>query len=303
MDRHASEKRPDLMAPESAAAGQTVPASAVRGATPDARRSVAAPTPWLPVQRRAGAGTGPGTVLICFPPAGAGAGFFREWAGSLPGIRIVPVQLPGREERFGETPEEDAAAIARNIATAIAAEGWDRPVLLGYSYGALLAFETALRLEADGIDIAGLVTMARAAPQTTPQPTVADLDDDAFLDYVRRLGGLPPEMDEVPEFVELMLPVMRADFRANDLYARAESERLRCPIHTLAGTTDTATANGRDTAWAARTEAKHEVTRIDGGHFFIHENPSAAFNQIRAVILSASLAGTSSASRAGGSKA
>ena len=150
MDRHAPEKRPGLMAPESAAAGQTVPVSAVRGATPDARRPVAAPTPWLPVQRRAGAGTGPGTVLICFPPAGAGAGFFREWAGSLPGIRIVPVQLPGREERFGETPEEDAAAIARNIATAIAAEGWDRPVLLGYSYGALLAFETALRLEAHG---------------------------------------------------------------------------------------------------------------------------------------------------------
>lgn len=273
------------------------------GAMSGALRSMPAPTPWLPVQRRAGASTGSGSVLICFPPAGAGAGFFREWAASLPGIRIVPVQLPGREERFGEEPEEDAAAIARSIAAAIAAEGWDRPVLLGYSYGALLAFETAMQLEADGIDISGVITMARAAPQTTPQPTVADLDDTAFLDYVRRLGGLPPEVDEVPEFVELMLPVMRADFRANDLYARAESERLRCPIHTITGTTDAATANGRDTAWAGRTEAKHELIRIDGGHFFINDNPGAAFNQIRAVISSASLAGISSASRAGGSKA
>ncbi|WP_169721219.1 thioesterase II family protein [Nisaea denitrificans] len=265
------------------------------GAMPGVLRSVAAPRPWLPVQRRAGAGTGPGSVLICFPPAGAGAGFFREWAGSLPGIRIVPVQLPGREERFGEAPEEDAVALARNIADAIASEGWDRPVLLGYSYGALLAFETAMQLEAEDIDIACLIAMARAAPQTTPQPTVADMDDDAFLDYVRRLGGLPQEVDEVPEFAELMLPVMRADFRANDLYARAESERLRCPIHTIAGTADAATADGRDAAWAERTKSDYGLARIDGGHFFINENPSAAFHQIRDMI--------SSASHAGGSKA
>ncbi len=256
---------------------------------------MAAPTPWLPVQRRAGAGTGPCSVLICFPPAGAGAGFFRDWAGSLPGIRIVPVQLPGREERFGEEPAEDAAAIAKEIAGAIAAEGWDYPLLLGYSYGALLAFETALQLEADGIDIGGVITMARAAPQTTPQPTVADMDDDAFLGYVRRLGGLPPEMDEVPEFVELMLPVMRADFRANDHYARAESDRLRCPIHTIAGTSDAATDDDRDTAWAGRTEADHNLIRIDGGHFFINENPSAAFHHIRNVIPSPCHAGRSKA--------
>jgi len=258
------------------------------GAMSGALRSMPAPTPWLPVQRRKGTGKGPGSVLICFPPAGAGAGFFREWAASLADIRIVPVQLPGREERFGEEPEEDAAAIARSIADAIAAEGWDRPVLLGYSYGALLAFETAMQLEAEGIDIASVIAMARAAPQTTPQPTVADLDDAAFLDYVRRLGGLPPEIDEAPEFVELMLPVMRADFRANDHYARAESDRLRCPIHTIAGTADAATANGRDTAWAGRTEVDHDLIRIDGGHFFINENPGAAFHQIRNVISSAS---------------
>lgn len=262
---------------------------------PSALRSMAAPTPWLPAQRRAGAGSGPGRVLICFPPAGAGAGFFREWAGSLPGVRIVPVQLPGREERFDEALEENATAMAGSIADAIVAESWDRPVLLGYSYGALLAFETALQLEARGVDIAAVITMARAAPQTAPQPTVADMDDDAFLDYVRRLGGLPPEVDEVPEFVELMLPVMRADFRANDRYARAESERLRCPILTISGMADAATADGRDAAWAGRTMSDHELVRVDGGHFFINEDPGAAFHQIRNVI--------SSASHAAGSKA
>ena len=249
-------------------------------------RPLAAATPWLPAQRRAGPKAGPAPVLICFPPAGAGAGFFRDWPDALSDIRIVPVQLPGREERFGEPAEEDAFAIAREVAAAIASEGWDRPLLLGYSYGALLAFETACQIEQSGHEVSGVVTLARAAPQTEPQPSVADLPDGPFLDYVRRLGGLPPEFDEIPELAELLLPVMRADFRANDGYARSPDVRLKCPIATIAGTMDPATADGRDAAWAGRSEAEHRLVRIAGGHFFIHETPVPAFTQIANVIVS-----------------
>jgi len=251
-----------------------------------ARPTVADATPWLPVQRRAGPGAASAPVLVCFPPAGAGAGFFRDWPDALPGIRIVPVQLPGREERFGEPATEDTVAIAREVSEAIAREGWQRPVLLGYSYGALLAFETALQREQSGEEVAGVITLARAAPQTEPQRSVADLPDGPFLEYVRRLGGLPPEFDEIPELAELLLPVMRADFRANDGYARPASARLTCPIATLAGTTDRATADGRDAAWAARSGAAHRLIRIEGGHFFIHETPAPAFSRIADVIVS-----------------
>ncbi|WP_420402300.1 thioesterase II family protein [Nisaea sp.] len=249
-------------------------------------RPLAAATPWLPVQRRAGPGADTAPVLICFPPAGAGAGFFRDWPDGLPDIRIVPVQLPGREERFSETAEVDVFAIASEVSEAIAREGWDRPILLGYSYGALLAFETALLLERSGHEIAGVITLARAAPQTEPQRSVADLHDGAFLDYVRSLGGLPPEFDDMPELADLLLPTMRTDFRANDGYARAANARLRCPIVTISGTADQATAGDRDAAWAARSEADHRLIRIEGGHFFIHESPGTAFTRIADVIVS-----------------
>lgn len=256
-------------------------------------RPLAAATPWLPAQRRAGPKAGPAPVLICFPPAGAGAGFFRDWPEALPDVRIVPVQLPGREERFGEPAEEDAFAIAREVSAAILREGWERPLLLGYSYGALLAFETALQLERSGHEIAGVVTLARAAPQTEPQASVADLPDGPFLDYVRRLGGLPPEFEEMPELAELLLPVMRADFRANDGYAQPASTRLNCPIATIAGTIDPATEGGRDAAWAERSETDHRLVRIEGGHFFINETPGPAFTQIADVIVSMNDAGGS----------
>ncbi|UUX48464.1 thioesterase domain-containing protein [Nisaea acidiphila] len=273
MDRHAAEERARLMQ--------------IRVRTPEA------PTPWLPVQRRAGPGADTAPVLVCFAPAGAGAGFFRGWADSLPDLRIVPVQLPGREERFGEALQENAIEMARQIALAIAGEGWSRPHLLGYSFGALLAFETALQLERSGHAVAGVIAMARAAPQSAPQPSVADLPDGDFLDYVRGLGGLPPEFEEMPELAELMLPAIRADFRANDGYARPEEERLACPVVTIAGASDPATSEGRDADWATRSMAKHQLIRVEGGHFFINEGAESVFERIRDVVLSAQNAGRS----------
>lgn len=264
MDRHATEECPLLMQSVVQAASDT--------------------PPWLPVQRRAGTGAPGGKVVICFPPAGAGAGFFRDWSASLPGHRIVPVQLPGREERFGEPPMEDAREIAAGVAEAIRREGWERPYLLGYSFGALLAFETGLALERDGIPLSGVITMARGAPQLAAQTSVADLPDAAFLDYVRSLGGLPPEFDEMPELAELMIPVMRADFRANDNYARLPGARLDCPLTTIAGTGDAATAGGRDTAWADCATTPHRLMHVDGGHFFVFEKKQTTFASIDDVL-------------------
>ena len=76
-------------------------------------------SPWLPAFRRASEGEWPGQCVVCFPPAGAGAGFFREWPLRLPRHSLMPVQLPGREERFGETLSEDTKVMAVAIAGAI----------------------------------------------------------------------------------------------------------------------------------------------------------------------------------------
>lgn len=211
------------------------------------------------------------------------------------------MQLPGREERFGEPPREDAAAIATDIAAAIEAEGWEAVTLLGYSYGALLAFETACALEASArCRVSGLVACARAAPQTAPLETVADGPDADLLAHVRRLGGLPPEIDAAPEFLELLLPVLRADFRANDRYAAAPDRRIAAPIATVAGTDDPATAAGRDRAWADRTHGPHRLFRVAGGHFFVNgpTGATAGFQAIAAAI--AHVAGQSPAADAKG---
>lgn len=232
----------------------------------------------MPAIRRRGSGF----PLVCFPPAGAGAGFFRDWHESLPGFQVVPVQLPGREERFSDSLVSDAREIAEKVAATIEAEGWSRIALLGYSYGALLAFETARVLNDTGATpVTVLVACARTAPQSTPYETVADWPDTQLMDYVRDLGGLPPEIEAEPAFLDLLLPVMRADFRANDRYAADPACRIEAPIVTIAGSDDPATAGENEKAWSRRTRAGHQFLKVNGGHFFVLENPVSAFEAIR----------------------
>src|SRR5688572_23080106 len=83
MDRHAAQEH---AAQEHAGATPAVAMSA------DAIR-------WL---RPVRGGTGD-LSLICFPHAGAGAAVYRPWqARFVPHVRIVPVQLPGRQDRISE---------------------------------------------------------------------------------------------------------------------------------------------------------------------------------------------------------
>lgn len=242
--------------------------------------------PWIPDFRRAGKKDISVARLVCFPPAGAGAGFFYEWENFLPDYHLIPVQLPGREERFGESPLKDAEEIAEYIANALCEEQWQSLVLLGYSFGALLAFETALLLERRGRCVSHVVVCARVAPQNEAQPCQALLSDAAFLARFRALGGIPPEVDAEPQFLDLLLPVLRADAHANDSYSRSAEFRINAPITTISGSDDPITCHESDGEWGARTHGRHKTMRVSGGHFFVRENTAETLHLINQALAS-----------------
>jgi surfactin synthase thioesterase subunit len=223
---------------------------------------------WLPRTRWSGSGA----KVICFPPAGAGAGFFRDWGSELPNNTIVPVQLPGREERFGEALIDNARDISKAISNAIKVERLGSVILLGYSFGSLLAFETAKLLEGSpgGCRVLGVVSCARAAPQISPLETAANKSDKDLLQYIRQLGGLPPELNAEPEFLKLLLPILRADLRANDIYAASNNDTINAPIASVVGSDDSATRGSRAKDWAKYTISKHQIFSVPGAHFFIN---------------------------------
>ena len=168
--------------------------------------------------------------LFCFPPAGSGTVAYRAWAPlAAPGLEVNAVLLPGRETRFAEPPVDDMAALASQIAGAIAPLAGQPFALFGHSLGALLAYEVALRLSAEGHSPEHLFVSGHQAPAiASRRAPIAHLPDAAFIQGLIDLGGTPPEILDAPELLALLMPMLRADFALAERYKAPAGLRLPC---------------------------------------------------------------------------
>ncbi|HEU5110709.1 MAG TPA: thioesterase domain-containing protein, partial [Micromonosporaceae bacterium] len=98
------------------------------------------------------------------------------------------------------------------------------------------------------------------------------LPDEELLAHITGLGGTPPEVAQVPELVELMLPVLRADFSLGDSYVYREEPPLPCPIRAFHGVHDQITDRDGVGDWAAETSGGFALEEFDSGHFFLHDD-------------------------------
>jgi len=231
---------------------------------------------WAPVLQ---AGTTTGVRLVGFPYAGAGPIVFRPWRASLPDfVELRSVLLPGRQTRLRETPIESMPRLIDALEPAITPL-CDRPlVLFGHSLGAIVAYEVACRLRERGHTLYHLFVSANVAPQyPDPNPPIHRLPPDAFLQELRRLNGMPAAVLACAELLEIVLPVVRADFTLVETYRYEPRPPLACPITVFGGTRDPRTTAEGLSAWRAQTTGAFEHVTVPGDHFF--------FDSARAEIL------------------
>src|SRR5271165_4740939 len=103
------------------------------------------PSPWIAHHRpRAHARL----RLFCLPFAGGGASSYRIWADELPShIEVMPVQFPGREERFREEPIQRMEDLVESLVEALLPFTSSLPfAFFGHSLGAIVALEAARSL-------------------------------------------------------------------------------------------------------------------------------------------------------------
>lgn len=227
-------------------------------------------TPWVSLSRpnpRAN------TRLFCFHYAGGSASVFRNWQASFPpAVEVCPVQLPGRASRLREKPFTDPSELVAAAAQALRPL-FDRPfAFFGHGMGSLISYELTLLLRREnGITPRRLFVSGRGAPRIKSRDVTYDLPEDEFIAELRRLNGTPQEVLENRELMNLMLPLLRADFQICETYSATPDRPLDCPITAFGGLDDPETPREDIEAWREYTTAGFSLHMFPGGHFFLHE--------------------------------
>jgi surfactin synthase thioesterase subunit len=222
--------------------------------------------------------------LFCVPYAGGGASAYRPWAQALPAnIEVAAIQAPGREGRLREPPIASIAGLVEALLPHLE-PALDRPfAFFGHSMGAVLATEVTRALAEKGGPLPGhLYVSARRPPHLTGTDSpLRGLSDEAFVAEVqRRYGGIPPEVLQERELMELLLPCLRADMTALETHAPPPRAPLPCPISAFGGDADALTSRAELEAWKGETTGPFRVRVFGGGHFYLVAHRAAILADI-----------------------
>ena len=212
--------------------------------------------------------------LFCFPYAGGGAAIYRVWPHSLPSeVEVCVTHLPGRGTRLREQPFTSLDALVEAAAEAIAPL-LDKPfAFFGHSMGAMISFELARRLrEQDRPQPAYLFISGRRAPHLpNHDPITYNLPEVELVRELRRLNGTPREVLEHPELMELMIPLLRADFSVVETYVYRPGVPLDCPLTVFGGLEDSDVSREQLEAWREHITGKFALRMLPGDHFFLND--------------------------------
>jgi medium-chain acyl-[acyl-carrier-protein] hydrolase len=226
-------------------------------------------TPWLTVPKLNPKAT---LRLFCFPYAGGGPLIYRNWPDNLPDfVEVCPVQLPGRGQRIREPGITQFEILIPKLAEALV-PAFDKPfAFFGHSLGATIAFELSRYLRREhGIQPVHLFASGSPAPQLPDRhPRTFDQPESEFIESVRRLKGTPQEVLDNPELMQLIIPLLRADFQLAQTYVYTDDLPLDCPLSAFGGLQDIDIPREDIESWREQTTAAFTIRMLPGDHFFL----------------------------------
>ncbi|MEU1889321.1 alpha/beta fold hydrolase [Micromonospora sp. WMMD987] len=221
--------------------------------------------------------------LVALPHAGGSASYLFPVSRALsPGVEVLAIQYPGRQDRRHEPVLDTVAGLVDGVFAAL--RPWlDRPVaIFGHSMGAVLGYELGLRLQREtGRPPVRLFASGRRAPSRTRDERYVHTRDDAgVLRELARLSGSDPRVLGDPELLPMILPALRGDYKAVETYRAEEGARLDAPITVLTGDSDPMTTVDEAGDWRLHTTGECDVRVFRGGHFFLNEHAAEVIRLI-----------------------
>lgn len=210
--------------------------------------------------------------LICCPYAGGSASAFYPWCRYIAKkVELIAIQWPGRERRFNEPLLYNMKDIVLGILSECDSI-LDKPyVLVGHSVGAITMFELTRKLLAFSLrPPSHLIVMGCRAPHLPMRrKPIYQLTDEEFVKEIMSFNATPHEIMANQEFLEVFLPIIRADFTISETYQFDKGPPLPIDITVLNGSEDPTVLDFEVKAWTLHTLNKFNQFTIPGDHFFI----------------------------------
>ncbi len=213
-------------------------------------------------------------ATVVFPHAGGAATGYRKFAIALAagGGDVYIVQYPQRAERLNEPAARNIQDLARSL---FVAGPWRQVAplrLFGHSMGAVVAFEFARIAESRGAAVERLWASAAPAPcGVEAKPDLPTSHDDLLVDMTD-FGGTDAELLADPEFAELLITAMRADYAAINRYTCSPDIQIAADISVLGAHGDLRVDAAELQRWEVHTAGAFELDWYDGGHFYLDDH-------------------------------
>lgn len=206
---------------------------------------------------------------MAFPHAGSSATCFFPLSQALcSDVDVLAIQYPGRQDRRKEDNVEDLRTLADLIVPEVLPYADRRLALFGHGMGAIVAFEVAVRLAAAQVVPELLLVTGRRAPSSIRDERVHSYSDAEFVREVKGLGNTDQRLFDDPPTLKMILPGLRSDYRAAELYRYRDTPRLECPVVALIGEDDPMVTEEEALLWGTHTAVGLTLGVMSGDRFF-----------------------------------
>jgi surfactin synthase thioesterase subunit len=204
---------------------------------------------------------------------------YHAWKDVLPAwINPIALELPGHCVRHKQAAACDWDVLMDVLSDEIRPH-LDRPFgIFGHSMGALVGLELAHAVHARFQRMAAwLCASGCVAPsRREPEHNWLDCSPGKVVERLRKLGGTPFEVLDNRELLDVLLPMLRADFHLCGTYRLRPRQPLSSALLILGGTRDDVSHPLENlSAWSVETTGTARMEMIDGGHFFIDTSRDA----------------------------
>ncbi len=210
--------------------------------------------------------------VFCFHYAGGGSSIFKHWVTHDTSIEFIPIELPGRGSRIGESCIEDfnllVHELMKNIVPVI--DSHTPFSFFGHSMGAVIAFETAFQLKKKyNISPEKIIVAGRHAPHKMDTSEFhSKLSDEELVAELRLLNGTPKEVLDNKELIAFLIPMIRSDLRLHENFSY-KSQKINIPIVAHAAAEDIDATLPIMNYWKELTRDNFTIKEFKGDHFFV----------------------------------